>query len=228
MKGIRQSTTLPAQAGFLNVGALFAVLFGLLFIAAAGFGYWAFMGRQDYKNNVDQKIAVAVDNAKQTLSAKKDQEFAEKEKSPLKTYTSPSAYGSIVINYPKTWSGYVSDDTGNSPYVDGYFNPGVVPTTTNQKTAFALRLQVNQQSYSDALNEFQDEVEQGKVKVAPYAAPKVPSVVGVRLTGQVDQDKDGTLIILPMRDKTLKLWTTGTEYTHDFETFILPNFSFSP
>jgi hypothetical protein len=122
----------------------------------------------------------------------------------------------------------VSDDTGNSPYVDGYFSPGVVPTTTNPKTAFALRIQVNQQSYSDTLNEYQDEVDQGTVKVTPYAAPKVPSVVGVRLAGKVDQEKDGIMIILPMRDKTLKLWTTGTEYTHDFDTFILPNFSFSP
>jgi hypothetical protein len=228
MKGIRPTTHDSAQAGFMSVAVIVAVLLGLLLVGAAAFGFWAFRERQDYKNDVDQKITVAVDEAKQDLSIQKDKDFAEKEKSPLKTYTSPSAYGSVVIEFPKTWSGYVADDSGNSPYVDGYFNPGVVPSIASQKTIFALRLQVTQESYSNTLNQFQDEVQQGKVKISPYAAPKVPSVVGVRMVGQVDQEKDGVMIVLPLRDKTLKLWTTGSQYIHDFDTFILPNFRFSP
>ncbi len=216
------------QYGFLSVAVVLAVVFFLLFAGAAAFGVWAYQGRQDYKNNVDQKIAKAVTSAQQAESVKKDAEFAEKEKSPFRTYVSPLAYGSVNIQYPKTWSAYVSDDTGNSPYVDGYFYPNVVPTASNDKAVFALRVQVVQQSYSDAMNEFQDDVQQGRVTISPYAAPKVPSVVGSRVTGTIDQDKTGTMILLPLRDKTLKLWTNSPQFQSDFNTYILPNFSFSP
>src|SRR4051812_5570296 len=82
-------------------------------IAAVIFAAWSFNGRQDYKDNVDAKIGVAVEKAVQGESAKKDLEFAEAAKNPLKNYRGPEAYGSLSVDYPKTWSGYV-DDTGKS------------------------------------------------------------------------------------------------------------------
>ena len=35
--------------------AIGLILVSVLLVAALGFGGWAFSGRQDYKNNVDQK-----------------------------------------------------------------------------------------------------------------------------------------------------------------------------
>ncbi len=52
----------------------------------------------------------------------KDNEFIVREKQPLQTYTGPSAFGSISVKYPKTWSAYV-DETNSSTPVDGYFHP---------------------------------------------------------------------------------------------------------
>jgi hypothetical protein len=216
------------QSGAINILLIPLILLGLFFIGALSFAAWAYQGRQDYKNNVDQKISDAVVVAKQQESTVKDKEFAEKEKSPFKTYNGPSAYGSISLQYPKTWSGYVSDNTGNDPYVDGYFYPGVVPTVTNEKAVFALRIQVVQQSYSDVLTSFQNSVDEGKITVSPYKLPKVPSVVGSRLEGQVENEKTGTMILLPMRDKTLKIWTNAVQFRGDLDTYILPNITFSP
>jgi hypothetical protein len=216
------------QSGAINILLIPLILLGLFFIGALSFAAWAYQGRQDYKNNVDQKISDAVVVAKQQESTVKDKEFAEKEKSPFKTYNGPSAYGSISLQYPKTWSGYVSDNTGNDPYVDGYFYPGVVPTVTNDKAVFALRIQVVQQSYSDVLTSFQNSVDEGKITVSPYKLPKVPSVVGSRLEGQVENEKTGTMILLPMRDKTLKIWTNAVQFRGDLDTYILPNITFSP
>jgi hypothetical protein len=216
------------QSGAINILLIPLILLGLFFIGALSFAAWAYQGRQDYKNNVDQKISDAVVVAKQQESTVKDKEFAEKEKSPFKTYNGPSAYGSISLQYPKTWSGYVSDNTGNDPYVDGYFYPGVVPTVTNEKAVFALRIQVVQQSYSDVLTSFQNSVDEGKITVSPYKLPKVSSVVGSRLEGQVENEKTGTMILLPMRDKTLKIWTNAVQFRGDLDTYILPNITFSP
>src|SRR5580693_3870832 len=105
------------------VGGL-AISFGLavlLLIAAIAFGFWAFGSRQDYKNNADVKINVAVQAAVQKEDVSKDAAFAEAAKNPLTSYHGPQAYGSLVVNYPKNWSGYVADTGQNSTLVDGYF-----------------------------------------------------------------------------------------------------------
>ena len=216
------------QSGAINILLIPLIVVALFFIGATSFAAWAYQSRQDYKNNTDQKVDAAVTIARQQESTVKDKEFAEKEKSPLKTYNGPSAYGSLQIQYPKTWSAYVSDDTGSDPYINGYFYPGVVPTVSNEKAVFSLRVQVVQQSYSDVLAEHQSDVDEGKVKVSAYKLPKVPSVVGSRLDGQVEENKTGTMILLPMRDKTLKIWTNAEQFRGDLETYILPNVTFSP
>lgn len=203
------------------------VAFLLLFIFSAVFGAWAFQSRQNYKNNTEAIVAQAVAQAKQKESAAKDKQFAELEKQPLTTYKGPEAYGSVVIKYPKTWSGYV-DDTGNGQsVVDGYFAPGVVPSLTDQNSVFALRVQVIAQSYDQVLNSFQGQQQNG-LTITPYTAPKVPNVIGVRLDGAIEQDKTGSMVILPVRDKTLELSTEASQFMSDFNNNILPNFTFSP
>src|SRR5579884_1598083 len=130
------------------------VLTIILLIAAVVFGAWSYSSRQDYKNHTDAKVQAAVNVAKQQESAVKDQQFAEASKNPLKTYNGPQAYGSLVVNYPKTWSGYVDDTGQGGAQVDGYFAPGVVPSMNDQNSIFALRVQLLNQQYSDVLQNF--------------------------------------------------------------------------
>jgi hypothetical protein len=53
-------------------------------------------------------------------------------------------------------------------------------------------------------------------------------VVGSRIDGEISQKKQGAMIVMPMRDKTLRLWTESRDYVADFDNIILPGFSFSP
>jgi hypothetical protein len=206
---------------------LVIVVLVLLLVGVSALTVWAYQGRQDYKDNTDQKIIAAVAAAKREESIAKDKQFAEKEKQPLRLYNGPAAYGSLLLSYPRTWSGYV-DDTGRSgSVVDGYFAKGVVPSVTNESSTFALRLQVLSQSYSQVVNGFSNLQKSGKVTVAPYALPKVSSVVGVRVKGEV-RNETVDMVVLPLRDKTLQLWTEGTQFENDFNNNILANFSFSP
>jgi hypothetical protein len=208
--------------------AISLILTILLLIGAVVFGGWAYGKMQDYKNNVDAKVSLAVNTAKQQESAAKDAEFAQVQKQPLKSYNGPQAYGSVTIQYPKSWSAYVKDDGNESPYVDGYFYPNVVPNVQNQSNAFALRVQVVQQSYSSVLNEVQSFVQQGATTVVPYKAAKVPSVIGVRIDGKISNQKNGSMVVLPLRNMTLKIWTEAPSFQVDFTNNILPNFTFAP
>lgn len=203
-------------------------LLSLLFLGAAGFGMWAFTSRQDYKNNTDKKIAAAADIAKKQEATTKDNEFVEKEKLPLKHYSGPSAYGSIDIQYPKTWSAYVVETTQSGTPVEGYFHPGFVPSTTAITSNFALRLEVTSTPYDQELKKYDSQVKINKVKITPYKSVKVPSVSGVRIDGAVVPNKQGSMIMLPMRDKTLKIWTEASDFVGDFTNNILPNFTFVP
>jgi hypothetical protein len=49
----------------------------------------------------------------------------------------------------------------------------------------------------------------------------------VRVKGEV-RNETVDMVVLPLRDKTLQLWTEGTQFENDFNNNILANFSFSP
>ncbi len=215
------------ESGAVN-GLLISLIFTIVFlIGAIGFGFWAFASRQDYKDNVDEKIAAAVEIAKQETSSSKDTEFIEREKNPLKEYSGPSSFGSVKIKYPKTWGAYV-DEVGNSGFaVDGYFHPNFVPGV-NSEPSYALRLQVVNRTFDDEAKRFDTDIEQGKTTAKPYVPVNVKEAIGLRLDGDIGDRKQGTLILIKLRDKTLKIWTEADQYKKDFTDNVLSNLTFSP
>lgn len=214
------------QRGAINILLIALVVVGVFLIASAVFGFWAFSGRQDYKNNSDQKVATAVTAAESRTQATDAKKFAEEAKSPLKKYIGPAAFGSVVVEYPKTWSAYVVE--GESQPLNGYFHPDFVPNVTSQDNSFALRVELVQQSYDQLLRQYSSQTQQQTVKVTPYSLPKVPNTIGARVEGKIDTNKDGVAIILPLRNMTLKISTESSQFVPDFNNIILPNIVFTP
>jgi hypothetical protein len=220
------------QDGAANGLLISLIVAVVLLIVAVAFGGWAFSSRSDYKNNTDAKINVAVQAAVQKESAAKDVIFAQQNKDPLKTYQGPEAYGSLNIEYPKTWSGYVdsSGSSGNAA-IDAYFTPGVVPSITDPTSVFALRVQVLNQPYAQTLQSLSQQ-SSSPPTITAYSLPKLPKVVGVEVVGQLASGTDNaptvTMVVLPLRSQTLEIYTSGSQYLQDFNQNILPNFSFSP
>lgn len=201
------------------------MVFILISVGGIGFGLWAFTERNDYKNNAEEKIAAAVASAVEETKEAKEKEFSERSKSPYDEYKGPAAFGSVSIKYPRTWSAFVTeDDKGSSTPVDGYFHPNVIPGIRSDN-AFALRLQVLNNEYAKELIKYDSDSKSGKVKVS---AVEFHGARGVRVDGEIDNDKKGSLILLPIRDKTLKLLTESESFTNDFNEIILPNMTFSP
>jgi hypothetical protein len=215
------------ERGAVSALLVSVVLISILFIIAASFAVWAFGGRQDYKNNVDSKVATAVIANTKTVQTKDALDYAEAAKSPLKTYVGPDAYGSVHISYPKTWSAYLGTSSPTTP-LDAYFNPDVVPATDDQTSTYALRVQVVQSTYDKEVASYSDSIQKGQATAKPFSLSKVPSVVGTRVDGQIDTDTQGSIVLLPLRDKTLEIWTENSSEVADFNTYILPNITFSP
>jgi hypothetical protein len=217
------------ECGEMNVLLIPVILLTLFLIGAGYFGYWAYSSRQDYKDNSDAKVAVAVAANTKTVQNSDAEQYAQAAKNPLTLYTGPDAYGSVKVSYPKTWSAYVDSTNGDTP-LNAYFHAAYVPSVNSQQT-YNLRVEISSQSYSAVLSQYSGQVQSGKISVAPYSLPKVPGVVGSRLTGTIDPNNptaSGVLILLPLRSTTLEVWTESTDYLSDFNTYILPNLSFSP
>lgn len=201
-------------------------VFVLLFLGAVGFGIWAYGSQQDYKNNADQKIADAVVIAKKETATQKDNEFVEKYKNPYDLYEGPDTYGSVRIQYPRTWSAYINEKGGSTP-LEGYWHPGFVPGV-DSGTAFALHVEVVNQSFEQQVKSFDSKVKSGKVKVAPYKAKQVPDVTGSRVEGEINTGQKNYMVLFPIRDKTLKVSTQSDRFLGDFNNIILPNLKFTP
>lgn len=212
----------------MNILLIPFILTLVFLLGALGFGVWAFMGMQDYKNNVEPKIAQAVAIAEQETATAKDAEFVEKEKNPLRTYKGPQAFGSVVVQYPKTWSAFVTENDRDEEPVDGYFHPSYVPGLESG-TDFALRIKVSNRSYADELKEFESQTKSGAVRVSPYRAPKLPeSVVGSRIEGEINKGQQVVMVMFPLRDKTISISTESAQFVKDFDTIVMANFTFVP
>lgn len=216
------------QRGQMDALIIPLTLLVILFLGAASFGIWAYMSRQDYKENSDAKVATAVTVAEERTSTKKDTEFLEKEKEPFTAYSGPAPYGSLKVTYPKTWSAYVSEKSNTSTPVDAYFHPKFVPVDSGTPTpSYALRVEISDISYAASVKVFDNLVKTGKVKASPYIPASAPNVTGVRLDGEIFSKKQGSMIIVPIRDKSLKIWTESQDFVKDLNEIILPNYTFS-
>jgi hypothetical protein len=217
------------ERGAINILLVPLILAVLFFVAALGFGFWAYGSQQDYKNNSDQKVAVAVQEAITATQETDAAKYAEEAKKPYDQYIGPAAFGNITLNYPKTWSAYVQEDeSGNKP-INAFLHPKVVPDTGEKDNAFALRIELVQDSYDQVTESFKGALSASKVSLEPYKLAKVPSVVGSRIEGQITSTKQGTMVILPLRNMTLKIWTEdNANFKGDLDTHILPNLSFVP
>jgi hypothetical protein len=203
----------------------------LIVVSLTAFGVWAYSQMQDYKNNSDKKVAVAVQQAQDQLKTSLDQQYADQSKSPSKTYTAPAAFGGVVINYPKTWSAYINEQTASTgTVVDAYFYQDYLPSVSSSSAiAYNLRVQIVDGSYQDIVNRYSSQIKDGKITATPYTPANVPGAsTGVRLVGQLTSNKKGAMVIIPLRDKVLELWTETQAGIADFDTYVIAKLSFSP
>lgn len=221
--------TMPGPKRRFNLLIIPVIALSVIAVSFAAFAFWAFSGRQDYKNNSDKKVAAAVVIAKKETETKKDNEFVEKEKVPHKVYQSPDTLGTVKFEYPKTWSAYMNVDqkTNGGIPLNGYLHPDYVPSD-DSGTDFALRVEVISRPYSETLKQYEGKIKQGKISITPYKPEKVPSVLGVRLFGEIIKGQKDTMILLPIRDKTLAIWTESDRYISDYDKVVMSSLTFSP
>lgn len=208
------------QKGSVDALLIPLIIASVFALGLAGFGVWSYLSYLDQKDNTDQKIEVAVVDATAKQAEELELEFAEREKEPNRTFTSSATIGSIKLVYPKTWSVFAEEKEGDSRPLNAFFHPKYVPATN---TLYALRASVSEQDYAKEVRDFEREIEDGTVTATPI---EKSGVAGTRFDGQIDKDFRGAMVIFPLRDKTLKIWTESEKYLKDFNQIVLKNLTF--
>lgn len=205
----------------LTIPLAFAVIITIISVV---FGIWSYMQFSDLDTNFDAKVEQAVDNRQGEIREEVNLEFIEKEKQPYRTYQSPSTLAGVKVSYPKTWSVYADEDERSSRELNVYMHPGFIRTLDGD-TPHALRIALDDKEYARELSSYQRRIEDGKLKSSVF---KSSGVQGVRLEGEIDSDVTGVIVLLPVRDKTLSVWTESDEFKNDLDRAILPTLNFTP
>lgn len=210
----------------LNRAGLFNPLIIPVILLVVGFVTVSVLAAKFYgdfttqRDNNQPLIEEAVEKAKEQQKTELTNDFVEREKEPNKTYTSPAELGSVRLQFPKTWSSYVVQGKGSD--IDYFGHPNYVPASG---VNYALRMSVVRKAFSVELKSYDAQVKKGELKATSV---RVSGVTGSRLDGLLEKEKEGSMVIFPLRDKTLRVWTESKDYRSDFDNIILKNLSFSP
>jgi len=188
-----------------------ATVFVVVFLAIS---IWAYLGKSDAENNLDDHIALAVNGAEEALTTELNAQFDEAYKEPFRTVSMVEDLGGVTFQFPRNWGVYVVENDSSSKPLDLFAHPNVVPNISGE-TAFGLRLQIVGNSYDDELGDFDKDIEKGLVTTK---AVRSNSVLGTKIQGEIFKDINGIMAIFPLRDKTLMIWTESTKYKTDFNT----------
>jgi len=208
------------QNGLLNPLTIPVIFLAILFIGTSVTSimyYSKFVEQRDQnKPIIDLAVKKAKDEQKKELQA----DFAEREKIPTEQYVSPSEFGSVKLVFPKTWSGYVDLQSSNGMTYLGH--PNYVPASN---VNYALKMEVVQTDFSEAVKTYADKIKKGDLKAS---AVQASGATGTRLDGFVDENKEVSMVVFPLRDKTLKISTESKEFEGDFNNIVLKRLTFVP
>lgn len=211
------------ERGSVNPLLISSIILGVVAAGFAGGFIWAYSGYVDQRDNVNDKVAVAMEAAKKEQSEIDDKKLVEALKQPYTQLVGPDDFGRVTLNYPKTWSLYTAQNGSGDSY-EVYLHPGGVQAVSSSQ-AYATRVIIDSTAYETAVGSYSAAVKRGDLKSSPIT---VGNFTGVRLDGKFSASRTGSAVIFKVRDKTLTLATDSTAYQQDFNDVVIKSLNFNP
>lgn len=211
--------TAPAPLKKSSGNALKTVLlvfFILLSLIAIGFLAYLFVEYTDLKNNVDEKISLATAAAEKETTEKLEEAFAEREKEPYSIFSGPVDYGGFSFKYPKTWSVYIAEDAAKGGDFVAYLNPAQVNPDPDDGIN-AIRVLIENKLYDDVLEKYQRDVEDEELTAEVI---KINGETANYFRSTSENEWQGAVVLIRIRDKTVHLQTDAEIFLDDFEKIL--------
>lgn len=204
------------QQGVVSGSLITIIGLVVLVLALGGLAIWSYLAYSEQKTNVDNKISLAVAEAKNQQATADEEKFAQREREPNRQFVGPDDYGRLVFDYPKTWSVYVAKDVSRGGNYEAYLNPITVPPVS-QTQQVALRVTIEERDYDQVVSSYEALVKKGDLRSSAVSAN---GNNGTRLDGSFSKDIRGAAVIFKVRDKTVTLRTDADTFKPDFENII--------
>ena len=204
-------------AGLVKTVAL--VIVSLIAVTFVGLFIWMTVQYNDVSEDVGSQIDAAVATAVYEQAVKLEEDFAEREKEPYRTFTGPADYGQLSFKYPKTWSVYVAAAATAGGDFNAYFNP-IQVDAVGKETINALRVTIRNKSFEDVAAEYQKAMEK-KDSNLTMESVTVAGVSANRYTGTIPgTDLSGIIVIFKIRDKTVIMQTDSMLFQGEFDKLL--------
>lgn len=189
----------------------------ILFLIAGSLAIWAYMQYSHEKGNVDSKVAIEVAKGKSEQAESDQKKFSEEAKNPRIEFVGPSEYGRVSFMYPKTWSVYIENDGSNRGDYKAYLNPVAVPSASNKASRFALRLEIINKNLDTVLNDYQSRLKKGELT---SSSTEFNGISATRIDGTFEKELRGSVVLMKVRDKTIRFSTDADTFKPDFQTIL--------
>ena len=207
----------PKGGRHFNLPIFLAAVLLVLTIAMGVVAIYYILKYNEQKSTVDQQKTAAAQTAREEQKQADEAAYAERDKLPYRSYEAPAVLGAIKIEFPKIWNVYAVEEEKSDTQLDIFMYPGVVRAEKSSTEAYALRVKLQRKLYQDVVKANQQKVEKGELKAS---AVTISGATGTRYEGEVVQGRSGSLILLPVRDKTLSIWTESPDYLNDYNQII--------
>jgi len=195
------------------------VIVSLVAVTFIGLFVWIMLQYNEVSSDVEGQIATAVAAAKAEQALKDEEEFAEREKDPYRTFSGPADYGQLTFEYPKTWSVYIASDASKGGDFTAYFNPIEVNTVSNT-TINALRLSILDKDFESVVAGYQKEMDK-KGSNLSMTTITVGGTTANRYSGTIPgTDLNGYIVVFKIRDKSAVLRTDSLLFEADFDRLL--------
>ncbi|MDO4781200.1 MAG: hypothetical protein Q4A34_02320 [Candidatus Saccharibacteria bacterium] len=205
------------ERGSVDGWMIGAVGAAVLFIIAAALAIWMYMAFSEAKANVDTKVQLAKAEAKREQAEADQKEFDERYKNPRIEFVGPSEYGRVSFMYPKIWSVYVDKDGTDRGDYRAYLHPSTVPPVGNRASRFALRLEILNKDFDKVLKGYESLLKKGDVT---SSSVEFNGNASTRLDGAFSKELRGSVVLMKVRDKTIRFSTDADTFKPDFKTVL--------
>lgn len=208
----------PSQRGEVNLLVVACAVLAVFVLIFAGLFISSYLKEKNTAKNVSAKVAVGY-KAGQEAGAKtqKEADIAAAKaiaQNPYRAYVAPTAFGEFTIKFPKSWSSSVAENLSASTQVDLIASPEFIKILPDNSANYALRAGLINSTYANARLSYDQRVKSKKLKATSV---KVSGIDGTRYEGEFKEKKNGIVILVPVRDKTIFFSTENTKYQPEFE-----------
>ena len=163
------------------------------------------------------KVAIEVAEGRRKQAEYDQGQCLEQAKSQRIEFVGPTEYGRVSFLYPKIWSVYIANDGSDRGDYKAYLHPVSVPSTTNKSSRFALRLEIINKNMDTVLNDYQSRLKKGELT---SSSTEFNGISATRIDGTFEKELRGSVVLMKVRDKTIRFSTDADTFKPDFQTIL--------